>query len=84
VSTRLVIQVGGQADDVGLCIDSPGTEFKRRLSLERLDVKQKAMIELRLHLLDAFIRPGAPEIESYFAAGGLVLVDLTDPFLDGK
>jgi hypothetical protein len=45
---------------------------------------QKAMIKLRLDLLDAFIRPGAREIESYFTAGGLVLVDLTDPFLDGK
>jgi hypothetical protein len=42
------------------------------------------MIKLRLDLLDAFIHLGAPEIESYFAAGGLVLVDLTDPFLDGK
>jgi hypothetical protein len=42
------------------------------------------MIKLRLDLLDAFIRPGAREIESYFAAGGLVLVDLTDPFLDGE
>ncbi|KAJ7729060.1 hypothetical protein DFH07DRAFT_969608 [Mycena maculata] len=57
-------------------------EFKRRIGLERLDAKQEAMIKLRLDLLDAFIRPGAPEIESYFTAGGLVLVDLTDPFLD--
>ncbi|KAF8187861.1 hypothetical protein K438DRAFT_1433992, partial [Mycena galopus ATCC 62051] len=58
-------------------------EFKRRIGLERLDPKQKAMIKLRLDLLDAFIRPGAHEMESYFTAGGLVLVDLTDPFLDG-
>ncbi|KAF8178996.1 hypothetical protein K438DRAFT_1604125, partial [Mycena galopus ATCC 62051] len=58
-------------------------EFKRRIGLERLDMKQKSMIELRLHLLDAFLRPGARNIESYFTAGGLVLVDLTDPFLDG-
>ncbi|KAJ7255111.1 hypothetical protein B0H12DRAFT_540731 [Mycena haematopus] len=59
------------------------TEFKRRINLERLDGKQKAMIELRLNLLDAFLRPGAPQIQSYFNAGSLVLVDLTDPFLDG-
>ncbi|KAJ7051201.1 hypothetical protein C8F01DRAFT_1176196 [Mycena amicta] len=59
------------------------TEFKRRLALENLDAKQRAMIQLRLDLLDEFMRPGAPEIESYFTAGGLVLVDLTDPFLDG-
>ncbi|KAJ7782167.1 hypothetical protein B0H14DRAFT_3893911 [Mycena olivaceomarginata] len=58
-------------------------EFKRKIALERLSPQQKAMIELRLHLLDAFIRPGAPRIDSYFTAGGLVLVDLTDPFLDG-
>ncbi|KAJ7318410.1 hypothetical protein DFH08DRAFT_1086620 [Mycena albidolilacea] len=58
-------------------------EFKQKIALERLSPQQKAMIELRLHLLDAFIRPGAPRINSYFTAGGLVLVDLTDPFLDG-
>ncbi|KAJ7325437.1 hypothetical protein DFH08DRAFT_752550 [Mycena albidolilacea] len=58
-------------------------EFKRRIALERLSPQQKAMIELRLHLLDAFLRPGARQIESYFTAGGLVIVDLTDPFLDG-
>ncbi|KAJ7449422.1 hypothetical protein B0H11DRAFT_2078649 [Mycena galericulata] len=58
-------------------------EFKRRIGLERLDATQKAMIKLRLDLLDAFIRPSAREIESYFAAGRLVLIDLTDPFLDG-
>ncbi|KAJ7697496.1 hypothetical protein B0H14DRAFT_3655855, partial [Mycena olivaceomarginata] len=59
------------------------TEFKRRIGLEHLNPNQKAMIELRLHLLDAFVRPGTRDIESYFTAGGLVLVDLTDPFLDG-
>ncbi|KAJ7227576.1 hypothetical protein C8J57DRAFT_1197404 [Mycena rebaudengoi] len=58
-------------------------EFKRRIGLESLDPKQKAMIKLRLDLLDAFIRPDAHEMESHFTAGGLVLVDLTDPFLDG-
>ncbi|KAJ7875712.1 hypothetical protein B0H14DRAFT_3547029 [Mycena olivaceomarginata] len=59
------------------------TGFKRRIGLEHLDAKQKAMVELRLKLLDAFIRPNAREIELYFTPGGLVLVDLTDPFLDG-
>ncbi|KAJ6566950.1 hypothetical protein B0H19DRAFT_1025516 [Mycena capillaripes] len=58
-------------------------EFKRRIGLERLNPMQKAMIKLRMDLLDAFIHPGAREIESYFTPGGLVLVDLTDPFLDG-
>ena len=45
---------------------------------------QKAMIKLRLDLLDAFLRPEAQDIQSYFCPGRLVLVDLTDPFLDGK
>ncbi|KAJ7923149.1 hypothetical protein B0H13DRAFT_2316839 [Mycena leptocephala] len=58
-------------------------EFKRQISLQKLDPKQKAMIKLRLDLLDAFVRPDARDIESYFTNGGLVLVDLTDPFLDG-
>ncbi|KAJ7080294.1 hypothetical protein C8R44DRAFT_70625 [Mycena epipterygia] len=58
-------------------------EFKRKIGLESLNPMQKAMIKLRLDLLDAFIHPGVRNIESYFAAGGLVLVDLTDPFLDG-
>ncbi|KAJ7752978.1 hypothetical protein B0H16DRAFT_1279894, partial [Mycena metata] len=59
-------------------------EFKRQIGLEHLDAKQTAMIKLRLDLLDAFVRPSGVELESYFAPGGLVLVDLTDPFLDGK
>ncbi|KAJ7639335.1 hypothetical protein FB45DRAFT_740491 [Roridomyces roridus] len=58
-------------------------EFKRRIALEPLDVKQKAMLKLRTDLLDCFIHPGAREIQTYFRAGGLVLIDLTDPFLDG-
>jgi hypothetical protein len=45
---------------------------------------QKAMINIRLNLLDAFLHPEAREIKSYFCAGKLVLVDLTDPFLDGE
>ncbi|KAF8181950.1 hypothetical protein K438DRAFT_1601130 [Mycena galopus ATCC 62051] len=58
-------------------------EFKHRISLECLNATQQAMIKLRLDLLDGFLRPGARDIESYFTPGGLVLVDLTDPFLDG-
>ena len=45
---------------------------------------QKAMIKLRLDLLDAFLRPETQDIQSYFCAGKMVLVDLTDPFLDGE
>ncbi|KAK7052655.1 p-loop containing nucleoside triphosphate hydrolase protein [Favolaschia claudopus] len=59
------------------------SEFKRQISLENLDVKQRMMIELRLSLLDAFIGLTARKVNSYFSAGDVVLVDLTDPFLDG-
>ncbi|KAJ7077010.1 hypothetical protein B0H15DRAFT_862818 [Mycena belliarum] len=59
------------------------SEFKHQISREHLNPTQKAMIKLRLDLLDSFIRPTAPNIQSYFTPGGLVLVDLTDPFLDG-
>ena len=45
---------------------------------------QKAMIKLRLDLLDAFLRLETQDIQSYFCAGNMVLVDLTDPFLDGE
>ena len=45
---------------------------------------QKAMIKLRLDLLDAFLCPETQDIRSYFRAGEMVLVDLTDPFLDGE
>ncbi|KAJ7169013.1 hypothetical protein C8R46DRAFT_1191598 [Mycena filopes] len=56
--------------------------FKQRVAAEQLDFKQRAMINLRLDLLDAFVRPSGAAIDSYFTPGGLVLVDLTDPFLD--
>jgi hypothetical protein len=81
---RLAIKVGWQAHCSGLSTNSLGAEFKRRLDLEHLNFTQRAMIKLRLDLLDAFLRPGAPDIEFYFTAGGLVLVDLTDPFLDSE
>jgi len=58
-------------------------DFKRQINAENLNPMQKAMIKLRLDLLDTFLRPEAPDIQSYFYAGKLVLVDLTDPFLDG-
>jgi len=44
---------------------------------------QRGMVNLRLGLLDAYLLPGSTELKSYFGAGQMVLVDLTDPFLDG-
>ena len=40
-----------------------------------------AMIKLHFGLLDASLRPEVPDTQSYFCAGKLVLVDLTDAFL---
>ncbi|KAJ7085501.1 hypothetical protein B0H15DRAFT_847075 [Mycena belliarum] len=59
------------------------SEFRRKIGLEPLNAGQKAMFELRMDPLDEFIRPYAPDIQSHFSRGGLVLIDLTDPFLDG-
>ncbi|KAH7094195.1 hypothetical protein BKA62DRAFT_42724 [Auriculariales sp. MPI-PUGE-AT-0066] len=58
-------------------------EFRKRLDAERLNPMQRAMCKLRLELLDAFLRPGSANLKSYFSPGQMVLVDLTDPFLDG-
>ncbi|KAJ7024784.1 hypothetical protein C8F04DRAFT_1130573 [Mycena alexandri] len=57
-------------------------EFSRRIEGQDLNRSQRAMLKLRLDLLDAFVLAGGDEIESHFTAGGLVIVDLTDPFLD--
>ncbi|KAF7314608.1 p-loop containing nucleoside triphosphate hydrolase protein [Mycena kentingensis (nom. inval.)] len=59
-------------------------EFKRRLDREQLDGKQKAMIKLRLDLLDGLVRPKSVPLDSHFIPGGLVIVDLTDPFVDAS
>jgi len=47
------------------------------------------MLQLRLDLIDSFLQlqAGSPPsimIQSYFAVGDVVLIDLTDPFLDGE
>ena len=36
------------------------------------------MLKLRLDLLDSFLRPGSPNIQSYFAVGEIVLIDSAD------
>ena len=58
-------------------------EFRKRIEEAELNPMQRAMVKLRLDLLDAYLRPGSTELKSYFGAGQIVLVDLTDPFLDG-
>ncbi|KAH7101569.1 hypothetical protein BKA62DRAFT_770583 [Auriculariales sp. MPI-PUGE-AT-0066] len=58
-------------------------EFRQRLDAEDLNPMQRAMCKLRMDLLDAYLRPNSANLKSYFASGHMVLVDLTDPFLDG-
>lgn len=60
------------------------TAFRSRLEAEQLNPMQRSMLNLRLDLLESFLRPTARNIQSYFAPGHMTLVDLTDPFLDGK
>ncbi|KAH7101552.1 hypothetical protein BKA62DRAFT_179537 [Auriculariales sp. MPI-PUGE-AT-0066] len=59
------------------------TEFKRRIDAEKLDPTQRMMLNHRLCLLDGFVQPASRPLRSYFSAGEMVLVDLTDPFLNG-
>ncbi|KAH7101551.1 P-loop containing nucleoside triphosphate hydrolase protein [Auriculariales sp. MPI-PUGE-AT-0066] len=60
------------------------TEFKLRTKRERFDSTQRIMLAHRLRLLDAFVQSSSRPIRSYFAPGDMVLVDLTDPFLNGE
>ncbi|KZV91508.1 hypothetical protein EXIGLDRAFT_648219 [Exidia glandulosa HHB12029] len=59
------------------------SEFKRQLELQQFDMKQKLMLGHRLRLLDGFLAPGRSSLSQYFGCGAMVLVDLTDPFMDG-
>ncbi|KAH7094198.1 hypothetical protein BKA62DRAFT_644786 [Auriculariales sp. MPI-PUGE-AT-0066] len=59
------------------------TRFKRRIEAEKFDATQRMMLSHRLRLLDGFVKPTSRPIRSYFAPGEMVLVDLTDPFLNG-
>ncbi|KAH7104077.1 P-loop containing nucleoside triphosphate hydrolase protein [Auriculariales sp. MPI-PUGE-AT-0066] len=59
------------------------TEFKHRIAHERFNGTQLMMLRHRLRLLDGFVQSEARPIRSYFQAGEMVLVDLTDPFLNG-
>ncbi|KAH7101553.1 hypothetical protein BKA62DRAFT_703329 [Auriculariales sp. MPI-PUGE-AT-0066] len=59
------------------------SDFKERVAAEKFDKKQSLMLGHRLRILDGFVSPKSRAIKSYFAPGEMVLVDLTDPFLDG-
>jgi hypothetical protein len=42
------------------------------------------MLQLRLDLLDSFLRGKGGDVSSFFKPGRLVIIDLSDPFVDGK
>ena len=50
----------------------------------RLDGKQKSMLQLRFDVLDTYVKGAAVAVSSWFGDGRLVIVDLTDPFVDRK
>ena len=41
------------------------------------------MFNMRTDLLDSYLSQTAPTVSSWFGHGKLVVVDLSDPFLDG-
>lgn len=58
-------------------------EFKRKINAIKFDRQQRAMITLRTDLLDSYVQDNAPDLTQWFGPGKLVIVDLTDPFVDG-
>jgi len=50
----------------------------------RLDGKQKYMLQLRFDGLDTYVKGAAVAVSSWFGDGRLVIVDLTDAFVDRK
>jgi hypothetical protein len=44
---------------------------------------QRSMFKMRTDLLDSYLSTTAPSITSWFDDGKVVIVDLSDPFLDG-
>lgn len=60
------------------------TNFKRDLEKIKFDPHQRSMLDLRLHLLDSFMSSSPNDcVSTCFGAGNLVIVDLSDPFIDG-
>jgi hypothetical protein len=42
-----------------------------------------AMLQLRLDLLDSFLQGNGGDVSFFFKPGRLVIIDLSDPFVDG-
>ena len=50
----------------------------------RLDGKQRDMLQLRFDVLDTYVKRAVVTVSSWFKDGRLVIVDLTDAFVDRK
>ena len=48
----------------------------------RLDGKQREMLQLRFDVLDTYVKRAVVTVSSWFKDGRLVIVDLTDAFVD--
>ena len=48
----------------------------------RLDGKQREMLQLRFDVLDTYVKGALVTVSSWFKDGRLVIVDLTDAFVD--
>ncbi|EIN14675.1 hypothetical protein PUNSTDRAFT_140908 [Punctularia strigosozonata HHB-11173 SS5] len=59
-------------------------DFRCALQEQRFNPGQKAMLNLRLSLLDACLEggTGANRISTHFGPGKLVIIDLSSPFMD--
>jgi len=42
------------------------------------------MLQLRLDLLDSFLQGKGGDVSSFFKPGRLVIIDLSDPFVNGE
>jgi hypothetical protein len=58
------------------------TDFRKRLKDPEFNKAQSAMLELRLDLLDSFLQGSGPDVKSFFKAGRLVILDISDPFVE--
>ncbi|PVF93467.1 hypothetical protein CPB86DRAFT_715372 [Serendipita vermifera] len=58
-------------------------DFRKRLKEPRFNRNQNSMLQLRLDLLDSFLKGSDADMSSYFKPGRLVIIDLSDPFVDG-
>jgi len=57
-------------------------DFRMRLRQSNFSPNQMSMLQLRLDLLDSFLRGRGGDISLFFKPGRLVIVDLSDPFID--